>query len=250
MKKPETIFFPVLFAAVLFLCFLSESLLRQAAVSRINPDEVMIERLIAELPGSIQERISRRMLLTTMRNQAAKAETPREKASSLTALAAVLGKDDPEQIEIYRLVLRSCPDEPSAYPAYVFFMFNNDPKLDLVSNADFHAYQAKLPSGDRYDAWVSAFSKMLAGKPGPADAASFLAPLADMADPPFFEYGGLYGELEKYAALAGRADLAKKAALLKEKATFKRTYADYFMQIEEEGRFRNMQQEQRGAQKR
>lgn len=250
MNKPENIWLPVFFAAALFLCFLSESILRQAAVSRINPDEIMMERVLSDLPGPIQERIRQRMLVTSMRNQLAKAETPREKASALTALAAALGKDDPEHLEIYRTILRSYPDEPASHQAYVFFMFNEKPELNLVSGEMFHAYQAKLPPDERYNLWVAAFSKMQEGKPPPsaADAAAFLAPLAEITDPPFFEFGQLYGELAKHAARAGRPDLAKKAVSLMEKASFKRTYADYLIQVEENGRYRNAQQERRGAQ--
>ena len=64
---------------VFLLYFLSEAVLREAAVANINPQKVKIDSILNELPESIRDLITYRITRTEMLNDLAAAETEEEK---------------------------------------------------------------------------------------------------------------------------------------------------------------------------
>ncbi|MBR3708618.1 MAG: hypothetical protein IKM17_06375 [Lentisphaeria bacterium] len=239
MRRPEKILLILLFAAVLAVYFLTEAILRQATVARINPDAVNAEDIIAKLPAKMQDDIRERITLTALRGEVRKAETPAEKLNAKLVLAAFV-REQNEKAELYEEILEDHRELPASYPAYVYFMFNGNAEYDRVSYDDFHKFQKDLPVVERYYAWVAAFGKMQENKQlSPQDRCRFLKPLLEYKDPPFLEYYALYSALKDLALAAGDAETANAAARLADQVTFCRSFSEYMMQLEEDLLYRN-----------
>ncbi len=247
--KPERFFLLVFFALALGVYFVSEAILRQSTVARINPEKIKIEEIFSKLPPKTLERIQERILDTNLKNNIAKAMTPQEKVSALLVYAGFRKPEQKkEKLAIYEEILKEYPDEPEAATAYIFFMFNADTSLNKVSFAKFHAFQRNLPLEKRYNAWTEAYCK-LRSRPEYRDSErlEFLMPLLEITNPPFMEYYPLFEELAKYATLTDNHEVRQKAVKLADACTYRRTFAEYLRQQEEDYRYRNEMESRRSG---
>lgn len=250
MRKPDSFWLILICAVLLAVYFLSEAILRQATVARINPDAVDVNAMLADLPPQLQTRIQDRITYTQLRTNLKKAVTPAEILNALLALAA-FEKNPAEQEKLYTRIFQEYAKEPGAYPAYIYFMFNKEERLNRVSVADFHAYQKKLPIAELYYSWGAAYNKLREltgeGEGSYKVRLEFLRPLNEYKQLPFVEYYPLYEELRLCALECGEPETAQRAAKLSEQVSFQRSFSEYMMQMEEEYRYRtNLQTKKAG----
>ena len=136
MRKPDSFWMLLLFAGLILFYFLSESILRQATVARINPDAVNVDAMLSDLPPALQQKIQDRITHTQLLTNLRKAVTPDEILSAMLALAS-FEKKPAEKEKLYTQIFRDYAEKPAAYPAYIFFMFNKEERLNRVTVADF-----------------------------------------------------------------------------------------------------------------
>ena len=90
MRKPDSFWLILICAVLLAVYFLSEAILRQATVARINPDAVDVNAMLADLPPQLQTRIQDRITYTQLRTNLKKAV----KLAQAINLAGIIGEDE------------------------------------------------------------------------------------------------------------------------------------------------------------
>ena len=108
---------------VFLLYFISEAFLRCAAVANINPDKVKLDNILNDLPESVRDIVTYRIMHTDMTNDLAAAQTEEEKLYAM----AVLGEytRDPEEKErIFSALRENYAANPIAAPAFVYYFLN------------------------------------------------------------------------------------------------------------------------------
>ncbi|MBO4648110.1 MAG: hypothetical protein J5806_08135 [Lentisphaeria bacterium] len=208
MKK-KTGLLLLLIVPVFLLYFLSESFLRAAAVANINPAQVKLDNILNELPESIRDVVTYRIMHTDLTNALAKASDEKEKL----ALMAQLGdytRDLEEKEKIFRFLRQKYPNRAETAPAYVYYLLRED-SPDRVTMADFHRYLQKLPQLERFNIWAMALNRLTQLKVSGTVRMEFLLPLLEMK-PEYRDYSIFYTELVELAmryqkpAVANRAD--------------------------------------------
>ena len=251
MRKPDSFWLILVFFGLIAVYFLTEAVLRQATVARINPDAVDVNAMLSDLPPQLQQRIQDRITYTQLRTNLKKAVTPDEILSAMLALAA-FEKNPVEQEKLYTQVFQNYAEKPGAYPAYVYFMFNREERLNKVTIQQFHAYQKSLPVAELYYSWSAAYSKMqMLFTPETKNHKmifDLLIPLNEYKQLPFVEYYPLYEELRTSALECGKPEAAQKAAKRSEQVSFQRSFSEYMIQLEEDYRYRTKLQSKKAGQ--
>ena len=102
---------------VFLLYFLSEAVLREAAVANINPQKVKIDSILNELPDSVRDLVVYRITRTEMLNNLAAAETDDEKVSAMVVLGSYT-RDPLEKEKIFWEVRSKYADHPESAAAF------------------------------------------------------------------------------------------------------------------------------------
>lgn len=213
-------------AGVFFAYFASESLLRQGVVSKIRPNTVTLESMIARLPSGTQDKINHRILMTNLKSRLAASSTVSERLGLMTSIAE-LTRDSAERVAVYGEILKNYPDEPGAYRAYVYFMFNGN-ESDRVSLSRFHEYTGKIGGMEKFNAWISAYNQFSSRKPSPSDEEKvvFLMPLSE-EEAEFRDYVILYEELEKGLRRLKRFDDADRVRKIADEVFYQQSLQDF-----------------------
>lgn len=213
-------------AGVFFAYFASEFLLRQGVVSKIRPNTVTLESMIARLPSGTQDKINHRILMTNLKNRLAASSTVSERLGLMTSIA-----------ELTRGTRRAHPDSSSESPrrrrrvrrnrAYVYFMFNGN-ESDRVSLSRFHEYTGKIGGMEKFNAWISAYNQFSSRKPSPSDEekVAFLMPLSEK-EAEFRDYVILYEELEKGLRHLNRFDDADRVRKIADEVFYQQSLQDF-----------------------
>ena len=104
MKMKTGLFF--LIVPVFLLYFVSEAFLRCAAVANINPEKVNLDKILNELPDSVRDIVTYRIMHTDLTNALAKATDEEEKLSLLAQLGEY-SRDLKEKENIFRLLRKT-----------------------------------------------------------------------------------------------------------------------------------------------
>jgi len=179
----------------------SESVLRQGAISNIDAKKFNIDTVVAELPGSVREAVSYRIHYGQMQDYIRTAKTPQTKATALSNLAEFTNQPE-ERLNLFTQVITQYPQLSESYRAYVFFLNNNQAKLQITI-PQFHQYLLKFPQIDQYYIWTSGLAKIKQLQKSEADQLTYLLPLLTIK-PEYRDYSGLYRQLSELAARQGR----------------------------------------------
>jgi len=208
MKK-KTGLLLLLIVPVFLLYFLSEAFLRCAAVANINPEQVKLDSILNELPESIRDVVTYRIMHTDLTNALAKASDEKEKLV-LTAQLGEYTRDLKEKETIFRFLRRKYPDRAETAVAYVYYLLRED-SPERVTVAEFHRYLLKIPQMERFNIWAMALNRLTQLKVSGTVRMEFLLPLLEMK-PEYRDYSIFYTELVQLAmkyqkpAVANRAD--------------------------------------------
>ena len=190
---------------VFLLYFLSEAVLREAAVANINPQKVKIDSILNELPESIRDLITYRITRTEMLNDLAAAETEEEKLAAMVSLG--IYTRDPEDEE--------------------------NPKK--ISIPEYQAYLRKFPQQYQFNIWALGLNRLndLRKKITWKDRLDFLKPLLEMK-PEFRDYSVLYTEISRIAGRFEFRDIEEKAEALYDESRLCPSITEFIMQEEME----------------
>ena len=201
------------FCAVLLVYFLSESVLRQAVVSRFESDKIKPEVILARLPASLKEKVGYNLELTRLRD-ALRGGKKDEKTIIATQInLAIYTKDKAESEKIFKSIIRGYPNKSESVQAYCYFLLKkNSP--DSVSLKRFHSYVMSCDPKDRLYLWQSGFSKIQKDQQPLLTQLNYLEPLLDIK-PDYKEYLVFYEGICKLAGKLGDEEKVEKADTLR-----------------------------------
>ena len=227
MKKKTGLFF--LIVPVFLLYFVSEAFLRCAAVANINPEKVNLDKLLNELPDSIRDIVTYRILHTDLTNALAKATDEEEKLGLLAQLGDY-SRDLKEKENIFRLLRGRYSQRPQSAPAYVYYLLRKD-SPDQISVPEFHQYIRKFPQIDQFNIWAMALNRLSALKVSEPDKMNFMLPLLDLK-PEYRDYSIFYTELVRLGTKYKKPQIANRADALIDESRLRDSIADVLMEQE------------------
>ena len=227
MKKKTGLFF--LIVPVFLLYFVSEAFLRCAAVANINPEKVNLDKILNELPDSIRDIVTYRILHTDLTNALAKATDEEEKLGLLAQLGDY-SRDLKEKENIFRLLRGRYSQRPQSAVAYVYYLLRKD-SPDQISVPEFHQYIRKFPQIDQFNIWAMALNRLSALKVSEPDKMNFMLPLLDLK-PEYRDYSIFYTELVRLGTKYKKPQIANRADALIDESRLRDSIADVLMEQE------------------
>ncbi len=209
MKMKTGLFF--LIVPVFLLYFVSEAFLRCAAVANINPEKVNLDKILNELPDSVRDIVTYRIIHTDITNALAKATDEEEKLSLLAQLGDY-SRDLKEKENIFRLLRGRYSHRPQSAAAYVYYLLRKD-SPDQISVPEFHQYLKKFPQLDQYNIWAMALNRLSALKVSEPEKMNFMLPLLDLK-PEYRDYSIFYTELVRLGTKYKKPQIANRADAL------------------------------------
>ena len=218
---------------VFLLYFLSEAVLREAAVANINPQKVKIDSILNELPESIRDLVNYRITRTEMLNDLAAAETEEEKLSAMVSLG-VFSRDPEEKEKILWEVRSRYADKPESAPAFAYYLLNEEnPKK--ISIEEYHAYLKKFPQQYQFNVWAAGLNRLneLRKKISWKDRLDFMRPLLNLR-PEFRDYSAFYEDISRIAGRFEFRDIEEKAEALYDESRLCPSIMEFMIQEEQE----------------
>jgi hypothetical protein len=209
MKKKTGLYF--LIVPVFLLYFVSEAFLRCAAVANINPEKVNLDKILNELPDSVRDIVTYRIMHTDLTNALAKATDEEEKLTLLAQLGDY-SRDLKEKENIFRLLRGRYSHRPQSAAAYVYYLLRKD-SPDQISVPEFHQYLKKFPQLDQYNMWAMALNRLSALKVSEPEKMNFMLPLLDLK-PEYRDYSIFYTELVRLGTKYRKPQIANRADAL------------------------------------
>ena len=227
MKMKTGLFF--LIVPVFLLYFVSEAFLRCAAVANINPEKVNLDKILNELPDSVRDIVTYRIIHTDLTNALAKATEEEEKLSLLAQLGDY-SRDLKEKENIFRLLRGRYSHRPQSAAAYVYYLLRKD-SPDQISVPEFHQYLKKFPQLDQYNIWAMALNRLSALKVSEPEKMNFMLPLLDLK-PEYRDYSIFYTELVRLGTKYGKPQIANRADALIDESRLRDSIVEVLMERE------------------
>ena len=227
MKMKTGLFF--LIVPVFLLYFVSEAFLRCAAVANINPEKVNLDKILNELPESVRDIVTYRIIHTDITNALAKATDEEEKLSLLAQLGDY-SRDLKEKENIFRLLRGRYSHRPQSAAAYVYYLLRKD-SPDQISVPEFHQYLKKFPQLDQYNIWAMALNRLSALKVSEPEKMNFMLPLLDLK-PEYRDYSIFYTELVRLGTKYRKPQIANRADALIDESRLRDSIGEVLMERE------------------
>ncbi|MBQ6596262.1 MAG: hypothetical protein IJH79_01805 [Lentisphaeria bacterium] len=227
MKMKTGLFF--LIVPVFLLYFVSEAFLRCAAVANINPEKVNLDKILNELPESVRDIVTYRIIHTDLTNALAKATDEEEKLSLLAQLGDY-SRDLKEKENIFRLLRGRYSHRPQSAAAYVYYLLRKD-SPDQISVPEFHQYLKKFPQLDQYNIWAMALNRLSALKVSEPEKMNFMLPLLDLK-PEYRDYSIFYTELVRLGTKYRKPQIANRADALIDESRLRDSIVEVLMERE------------------
>lgn len=243
MRKKTGLF--CLIVPVFLLYFISEAFLRCAAIANINPDKIRLDNILNDLPESIRDVVSYRIMHTELTNSLAAAGTEDEKIAIMAQLGDYT-RDRKEKERIFNLLFDHYPGKPASAVAFTYYLLRKDSSRE-ISVPEFHRYLLQFPQMDRFNIWALALNRLTQLKISDLEKIQFMLPLLDMK-PEYRDYSIFYAELVRLGTKCGRSDIANRADALIDESRLCESIAE--VQLEQERRKRSTQSGKRDMNKR
>jgi hypothetical protein len=201
----------ILFAAAVFSYFTAESVLRQAALSKLASSSIGVEAIVARLPQGFRQRVRDRIEYARLRDAVIHAKTDSSRAMAMISLAMAETKTALAE-SLYERVLRDYPKLPESAPAYQYLLLRDGAEAG-VSISQYHAFVAGCPPEFRLSIWLMGIGELERRQVPPETQQVFLQPLLEIS-PDCREYQSLYKKLVQVADLTGDAETRAAAAAM------------------------------------
>lgn len=227
MKKKTGLYF--LIVPVFLLYFVSEAFLRCAAVANINPDKVKLDNILNDLPESIRDIVTYRIMHTDITNALAKASSEDEKLALLAQLGDYT-RDLKEKETIFRMLRSKYANRPESAAAYVYYLLRKD-SPEQISVPEFHRYLLKFPQMERFNIWAMALNRLNQLELPDQEKMNFMLPLLD-TKPEYRDYSIFYTELVRLGTKYNKPQVANRADALIDESRLRDSIAE--VQLEQE----------------
>lgn len=204
----------VLVPAFLIYMF-SESVLREAAVAGVNPEQVNTETILKELPSNVRDSVSYSVTLSQFKDSVQKASSDPEKAMAFCNLADYT-KDIKEKEDLFAKVIKEYPKQKESSKAFFYFFNKPEPVIVKIKDADLQKYIIQFSFLDQFPLWGLALAKLKTDNMPETKQLEFLMPLLDL-NPDFKDYTTLYEKIAYFASRQGKPDLYDKARKCEDK---------------------------------
>ena len=228
MKK-KTGLLLLLIVPVFLLYFVSEAFLRCAAVANINPDKVKLDNILNDLPESIRDIVTYRIMHTDITNALAKAATEDEKLILMAQLGDYT-RDLKEKETIFKLLRGRYSHRPESSVAYVYYLLRKD-SPDQISIPEFHSYVRKFPQMDQFNIWAMGINRLAQLNMSETDRMNFMLPLLDLK-PEYRDFSIFYTEMVRLGTKYSKQDIANRADALIDASRLRDSIAE--VQLEQE----------------
>ena len=227
MKMKTGLFF--LIVPVFLLYFVSEAFLRCAAVANINPEKVKLDNILNELPESIRDIVTYRIMHTDLTNALARATDENEKLSLLAQLGDY-SRDLREKENIFRLLRDKYSDRPQSAVAYVYYLLRKE-SPDRITIPQFHQYLRKFPQMEQFNIWAMGLNRLSELKMSGPEKMNFMLPLLDLK-PEYRDYSIFYTELVRLGTKYNKPLIANRADGLIDESRLRDSIADVLLERE------------------
>ena len=227
MKRKTGLF--LLIVPVFLLYFVSEAFLRCAAVANINPDKVKLDNILNDLPESIRDIVTYRIMHTDITNALARATGENEKLFLMAQLGDYT-RDLKEKEQIFRLLRSKYPDRAESAPAFVYYLLRKE-SPDSISIPEFHRYLRKFPQMEQFNIWAMALNRLTQLNFSEPDKMNFMLPLLDMK-PEYRDYSIFYTELVRLGTKYRKPQIANRADALIDESRLRDSIAEVQMEQE------------------
>ena len=228
MKK-KTGLLLLLILPVFLLYFVSEAFLRCAAVANINPDKVKLDNILNDLPESIRDIVTYRIMHTDITNALAKAATEDEKLILMAQLGDYT-RDLKEKENIFKLLRGRYSHRPESSVAYVYYLLRKD-SPDQISIPEFHSYVKKFPQMDQFNIWAMGINRLAQLNMSELERMNFMLPLLDLK-PEYRDFSIFYTEMVRLGTKYNKQDIANRADALIDASRLRDSIAE--VQLEQE----------------
>lgn len=202
------------FITALFLYFCSESVLRQATISKLGSKKINIDAIIIKLPEGIRSAVRRKIEQDRLYDALKSASTDKERITAMSNLA-FLTVNDSKKEELYYEIMNKYPSYPESSSAFAYFLLNQNSK-NSIGIPEYHAYINRCPSPEHYFLWQNGLNQLEARKVPEEKQLEFLKPLLKK-EPEFQNYHKLYIHISDLAFKTEQFDIAENARRLEQK---------------------------------
>ena len=193
----------------------SESLLREAAVAGINPEQINSETILKELPSQIRDSVNYSVMISQFKDAVENALTPPEKASASCNLADYT-KDIKEKEDLFLKVIKSYPKNKESARAYFYFFNKPEPVTLKIGIPELQKYILQFSFLDQFPLWGLALAQLKSENVPETRQLEFLMPLLDL-DPDFRDYPALFETIAYFASRQGKSPIYDRARKCEEK---------------------------------
>ncbi|MFZ2653820.1 MAG: hypothetical protein WAX69_02790 [Victivallales bacterium] len=180
MRHPERAV-PIIFVTALFLYFYSESILRQAALSKLKTPKFSSEMILSKLPASVRNSARKSLEIGKLKDAVRDASNDSEKVKAIVNLAIAIDNKK-EREKLYKEILK-LPQRPESYPAYSYFLLDTRPECTITVQ-DFQKFIGKCPSESRFEIWNNGLYSLESKNVQPNIVKEYLKPLLNAPPPP------------------------------------------------------------------
>jgi len=193
----------------------SESLLREAAVAGINPEQVNSETILKELPSQIRDSVNYSVTLSQFKDAVDNASAPPEKAIALCNLADYT-KDIKEKEDIFSKVIKEYSGNKESARAYFHFFNKPEPVIIKIGIPEIQKYILQFSFLDQFPLWGLALAQLKTENAPETKQLEFLMPLLDL-NPDYRDYTALYEKIAFFASRQSKFPIYDKARKCEEK---------------------------------
>ncbi len=193
----------------------SESLLREAAVAGINPEQVNSETILKELPSQIRDSVNYSVMLSQFKDSVNSASTPPEKAMALCNLADY-NKDIKEKEETFAKIIKEYPTYKESARAFFYFFNKPEPVIVKIGIPELQKYILQFSFLDQFPLWGLALAQLKTENFPETKQLEFLMPLLDL-NPDYRDYTALYEKIAFFASRQSKFAIHDKARKCEEK---------------------------------
>lgn len=204
----------ITFVTALFLYFYSESVLRQAALSKLKSPKFSAETILSRLPVAFRNSARKSLELAKLKDAVKDATNDSDKVRAIVNLALAIDNNK-EKEKLFKEILK-LPPVPESYPAYSYFLLDKRPEM-AISIKDYQKYINNCPKVSRFEIWNNGLGTLESKNVSLMQMKEYLAPLLNEI-PPYRDYSVLYERIADIALKSNDNALLEKSGRLLEKS--------------------------------
>ena len=202
-------------APAFLIYFITESVLRQAAVASINPQTVNVSSIMSQLPSNVRDSINKRIQIGYLKDAVAKSQTETDRIFALCNYADAI-ENAQQKESLYLEIVQKYSTSKESSRAYIFF-FMNPATSKKITIPELHKYISQFSQLDQFYIYSASLVRLRDLKAENTEQMEFLLPLLDLT-PEYRDFNRLYEYFSELAVKCEKTDLYLKSKKLEEES--------------------------------